>query len=232
MIGMWPEGLYKWYTVLFCFLMPLRYWSYHKRGYQYFLSDLCYWTNGMLLIFIWLLPSSTYLFTATYCLANGSLSWAIVAWRNSLVFHSVDKVTSLFIHIYPPFLLYSLVHLLPSDFQETRFPAISSTPFLNAKLAIITSTVAYTIWQTLYYIFIQVRRRDKIAAGRPTSFTYLRRSYSKTWIGKLVLKLPESLQPFAFMFIQVNFVISFIFIFLIFIFLHFVLCCFILSTIF
>lgn len=47
-----------------------------------------------------------------------------------------------------------------------------------------------------------MRRREKIEAGRPTSFTWLRRTYSKTWLGELVLWLPKSLQNPAFMAIQ------------------------------
>ena len=52
-----------------------------------------------------------------------------------------------------------------------------------------------------------MRRREKIAAGRPTSFTWLRKSYSKTWIGKLVLRLPETAQEPAFMFIQYSYAV-------------------------
>ncbi len=64
------------------------------------------------------------------------------------------------------------------------------------------STLPYAIWQLSYYFFITVRRREKILAGRPTSFTWLRRSYSRTWIGKFVLSLPNALQETAFMLIQ------------------------------
>lgn len=64
------------------------------------------------------------------------------------------------------------------------------------------ATVPYVIWQLSYHFLITVRRREKIAAGRPTSFTWLRRSYSKTWIGKLVLSLPEGLHEPAFMLVQ------------------------------
>jgi hypothetical protein len=38
--------------------------------------------------------------------------------------------------------------------------------------------------------------------GRPTSFTWLRKSYAKNFLGKLVLSLPEILQGPAFMLIQ------------------------------
>jgi len=43
------------------------------------------------------------MFISSYCLAHGSLASAVITWRNSLVFHDWDKVTSLFIHLYPPF---------------------------------------------------------------------------------------------------------------------------------
>lgn len=58
------------------------------------------------------------------------------------------------------------------------------------------------LWQLSYHFLITVRRREKIAAGRPTSFTWLRKSYSKYWIGKLVLGLPDKLQEPAFMMVQ------------------------------
>ena len=49
---------------------------------------------------------------ATYCLSYGNNAWAIAMWRNSMVFHSLDKVTSLFIHIMPPVVLHCLVDSL------------------------------------------------------------------------------------------------------------------------
>jgi hypothetical protein len=64
------------------------------------------------------------------------------------------------------------------------------------------ASIPYAIWQLSYHIFITVRRAEKIAAGRPTSFTWLRRSYAKTWIGRFVLSLPEALQEVTFMMIQ------------------------------
>jgi hypothetical protein len=52
---------------------------------------------------------------------------------------------------------------------------------------------------------ITVRRREQIAAGRPTSFTWLRKSYANTTIGKIVISLPNSLQEPAFMLIQYSY---------------------------
>jgi len=106
--------------------------------------------------------------------------------------------------------LHCLVHLLPPSLQEKRFPAVwairSSLPGSPGHYTLfdmaLWATIPYVIWQLTYHFTISVWRREKIAAGRPTSFTWLRRSYSKIWIGKFVNSLPEYLQEPAFMMIQ------------------------------
>jgi REP element-mobilizing transposase RayT len=70
---------------------------------------------------------------------------------------------------------------------------------------VLWATIPYAVWQLSYHFLITVRRREKIAAGRPTSFTWLRKSYAKTWIGKIVISLPEFLQEPAFMLIQYSY---------------------------
>ena len=45
LLGMAPDKLPIWYTGQMIYYMPLRYFSYHRRGYHYFIADLCYWTN-------------------------------------------------------------------------------------------------------------------------------------------------------------------------------------------
>ena len=85
------------------YLLPMRVYKYKKRDWHYFLFDMCYYVNILNFIYIWFLPSSPALFVACYCLSHGALASAVITWRNSLVFHDFDKVTSLFIHIYPPF---------------------------------------------------------------------------------------------------------------------------------
>ncbi len=110
----------------------------------------------------------------------------------------------------PPVALHCLVHLLEPSHQSRRFPAIyairHSDPTSSAHYSLfemmIWASIPYMVWQLSYHAFITVRRREKIAAGRPTSFTWLRRSYAPTWIGKFVLSLPTALQEPAFMCIQ------------------------------
>lgn len=211
LIGAYPEMFHLWYTVQLVYFMPIRIYTYYRRGMHYFLADLCYFTNLLFMLSMWVFPNSKRLFTAVYCLATGNNAVAIIMWRNSLVFHSFDKVTSLFIHIMPCATLHVLVHLWPEELLLARYPAIwtiknspagSATAYGNLLSMLAWSAIPYVFWQLSYYFFITVRRREQIAAGRLTSFTWLRRSYSKQWIGKFVLSLPDALQEPAFMAIQ------------------------------
>ena len=100
-IGAVPQYFYWWFTAQLCYFMPIRLYTYHQRGYHYFLADMCYFVNLLLLLAIWVAPKSKRLFIATYCLANGNNAIAIAMWRNSLVFHSLDKVTRYANSLYP-----------------------------------------------------------------------------------------------------------------------------------
>ncbi|KAF1913676.1 hypothetical protein BDU57DRAFT_558662 [Ampelomyces quisqualis] len=210
LVGLHPDFLPYWYTAQLVYFMPMRFITYHKKGYHYFLADLCYFVNILVVLSVWVFPQSKRLFIATYCLAFGNNAVAIIMWRNSLVFHSMDKVVSLFIHIMPCVTLHCLVHLISPELQREKYPAIynirhsdpTSPHHYSLPQMMLWATLPYAVWQLSYHFLITVRRREAIKAGRPTSFTWLRKSYAKTWIGKIVLSLPEFLQELAFMVIQ------------------------------
>jgi hypothetical protein len=92
LVGLHPDYFPYWYTGQLFYFMPIRFITYHKRGYHYFLADLCYFVNILVILSVWVFPQSKRLFIATYCLAYGNNAVAIIMWRNSLVFHSMDKV--------------------------------------------------------------------------------------------------------------------------------------------
>jgi hypothetical protein len=92
LVGAHPEIFPYWYTAQLFYFMPIRFYTYHKKGYHYFLADLCYFVNFLEVLSIWVFPNSKRLFISTYCLAMGNNAIAIAMWRNSLVFHSMDKV--------------------------------------------------------------------------------------------------------------------------------------------
>jgi hypothetical protein len=92
LVGLHPDLFPHWYTAQLLYFMPIRFITYHKKGYHYFLADLCYFVNILVVLSVWIFPQSKRLFISTYCLTYGNNAVAIVMWRNSLVFHSMDKV--------------------------------------------------------------------------------------------------------------------------------------------
>lgn len=202
LVGMAPESMHLWYTIQLFVYLPLRYYTYQRKGYEYFIADFCYWGNILLLVYIWIFPESRRLFILSYSISYGTLAWSVVAWRNSLLFHSIDKITSLFIHFFPPLVLHTIVHLTNKSYLKDRFPAVLKVKKIDLLSSVEIASFFYALWQIWYYFFIQVGKQKQIQEGRPTSFTWLSKAYSKTKLGRAVAKLPQNLQPFVFMIIQ------------------------------
>jgi hypothetical protein len=93
-IGGYPTHFHIWYTAQLLYYMPIRFYRYYERGWGYFLADLCYFVNFLTMLCIWVFPNSQRLFVGTYFLAYGNNAIAVAMWRNSMVFHSLNKVTT------------------------------------------------------------------------------------------------------------------------------------------
>lgn len=201
-IAVRPQWVHVVYTLALTALLPIRFYTYYKREFQYYLADLCYFVNVMSLMYIWFWPQSTFLWIACYAFSFGTLSFAIITWRNSLVLHSVEKTTSTLIHILPPVVFHCINFRLDPEFRDFRFPAVQRVESWELLPSLVITTVAYFTWQLLYHYFITIRGKHHIEAGRVTSFEFLRKSYAKTWIGRVVNSLPEPLPVVAFTLIQ------------------------------
>lgn len=201
-IAKYPEYFHLYYTGLGAILYPIRAYTYWKKSYHYFLADLCYFVNLLLIIFIWFAPHSVHLYTVCFAFTFGTLSWAVITWRNSLVLHSIDKFTSSFIHILPPVVMFVITHGLDHDYKLQRFPGAAKLTSWNLVPGILWTSLYYLIWQSLYHYFITIRKAEKIKQGRVTSFEWLRKSMAKAWIGKFVNSLPDPYPVVAFTLIQ------------------------------
>jgi len=71
-------------------LIGMRLHIYRNLKWHLFLCDFCYFVNLLCLVQI-LLPTSRHLLLINFAHAMGPLAVAIPTWRNSLVFHSLDK---------------------------------------------------------------------------------------------------------------------------------------------
>ncbi|KAF7980903.1 hypothetical protein HWV62_36093 [Athelia sp. TMB] len=197
LFGMAPQWIHVSYTLQGLYLLPLRAYTYKKRSWHYFLFDLCYYVTILNFIYIWFFPQSAALFVACYCLSHGSLASAVITWRNSLVFHDLDKVTSLFVHIYAPITFTVIRHFYPGS--EQRFPALKELPYMAPMKALLLSGFIYLIWQVLYWKLVLVDRRTKIASGqRTTSFSFLLND-KRGVIGRTLSSVPEQYREVSFM---------------------------------
>lgn len=97
----------------------------------------------------------------------GVLMLAIVVWQNSLVFHSLDKLTSIFIHVFPPLTL----HL----YRWGLIPCQAIHPDDTMSLSDITvlPLILYGLWQIGYLLATEVVLANKIR-NDPTIVTSLR----------------------------------------------------------
>eukprot|EP00457_Paulinella_chromatophora_P005142 gb/GEZN01005156.1/.p1 GENE.gb/GEZN01005156.1/~~gb/GEZN01005156.1/.p1 ORF type:complete len:527 (-),score=69.58 gb/GEZN01005156.1/:186-1766(-) len=175
-----PDLLVEFYSVLTLVLMVVRYFSYHALKFHYFMIDFCYFAQVLLVYYIWVEPSNHVLFQAAFSIANGPLLGAIIMWSNSLVFHDWDKVTSIFIHVWPALVTYGL--------RWSRYPPLG---FLTARLkdgsdeaALVTPIpswwnlfffplIIYLFWQLSHSIFDAVWVSRKIQQD-PELMTSLR----------------------------------------------------------
>lgn len=66
-------------------LMAVRYIMYRNANVQFFMLDYCYYAQVLSLATLWLFPTSRVLFLIAFVAANGPLTWAVLAWKNSLV---------------------------------------------------------------------------------------------------------------------------------------------------
>eukprot|EP01054_Gregarina_sp_Poly1_P002932 Gregarina_sp_Poly_1__2931@NODE_181_length_11831_cov_65_262326_g161_i0_p3_GENE_NODE_181_length_11831_cov_65_262326_g161_i0NODE_181_length_11831_cov_65_262326_g161_i0_p3_ORF_typecomplete_len428_score33_00DUF2838/PF10998_8/9_1e38DUF2838/PF10998_8/2_6e03_NODE_181_length_11831_cov_65_262326_g161_i01007411357 len=171
--GREPSWIPALYSLDFAFLVALRVWIYRRKGWHYFTLDLCYYTNGLLLIYLFVMPESRFLLGGVIGLAHGPVLWAILQWRNSLVFHSLDKITSCFIHFCPAVVLYGIRWLTPRKVVMRSFPTVAHNSITWQQVTF-PSIILHIVWQALYYIIVNVHKSEKVTSGkRVTSYTWL-----------------------------------------------------------
>ena len=169
------------YTVKALLLISLRFMVFRSKKWHYYLFDFCYFANALTLIFIHVFPTSEILFQICFSFSVGPLLWAILAWNNSLVLHSIDYTTSVFIHLSPAVLLYTLRWK-----QSSGFLKFTPTPHSFVDLTLVP-LIPYLVWQVSYLIItegiwkVKIRERDLM-----TSFRYFTSSKTKGPIAGMI----------------------------------------------
>ena len=89
------------YYAIMAVLMAYRYYDYASQKAELFMLDFCYFVNLSVMLQTAFYPDNLMWFKANYVLCMGPICIAIMVWKNSLVFHSLDKLTSFFLHAFP-----------------------------------------------------------------------------------------------------------------------------------
>ncbi|KAL2547931.1 hypothetical protein Fot_09461 [Forsythia ovata] len=169
-LGARPQDIPYVYCVFYVIFVPLRWIYYRYKKWHYYLLDFCYYANTIFLIMLLFYPRNEKLFMVCFSFAEGPLAWALIIWRCSLVFNSMDKIVSVFIHLLPGLVFFTIRWWDPVFFeamhpegtaQRASWPYVESKSYLWTWLFFVP-LFAYSIWQVLYFLIVDVLRRQRL----------------------------------------------------------------------
>uniref|UniRef100_A0A1D2A5Y9 Glycerophosphocholine acyltransferase 1 n=1 Tax=Auxenochlorella protothecoides TaxID=3075 RepID=A0A1D2A5Y9_AUXPR len=191
-------------------LFTMRWFSYRSRGLHYMMLEFCYAGNILAALQIFWVPSSPLLRRLAFAHMAGPLMWSIVAMRNSLVFHDVDKQTTLMMHASPAILAWTMrwrprpewtAGLSPdqlADFGSSSWTQMALLPM-----------VFYLAWALAYYVLIFVLLEKRIRSrGYSNMFEEMVSGPAlkgkKSPLSSFVLRAPPRLQPVLYLSIHMT----------------------------
>jgi hypothetical protein len=156
--------------------------------------DFCYFVQLSCMTQYLFFPASVWFGELNFAMAMGPLAWAIPLWRNSLVFHSLDKVTSVYIHFFPSLLMFCW-RWFPAE-GAAYHPPLSDA--IGMKACLVWPVLTYILWQLLYFVKTEVVDKDKID-NDPELSTSLRvlTGDERRAINKTVVKVCRHLRVFG-----------------------------------
>ncbi|KAJ0971317.1 hypothetical protein J5N97_019276 [Dioscorea zingiberensis] len=168
-LGARPQDVPYVYCLFYVTFVPLRWIYYRYKKWHYYLLDFCYYANTIFVIMLLFFPKHEKLFMICFSFAEGPLAWALIVWRCSLVFSSADKIVSVLIHLLPGIVFFTIRWWNPGTLAAMHpvGKAKSSWPYVEGKFYLCTwlfvvPLVAYTLWQLLYFLIVNVLRRQRL----------------------------------------------------------------------
>jgi hypothetical protein len=168
----------EYFSVWFCGIVPIillsRLYHFHSLNWHYFLIDFCYFVNIGALFNLLVFKSSLLVFKVCFIHSVGTLPLAIIIWRNSLVFHDYDKIVSVYIHLLPCMLYYTLRWRSPQFFlPDSNYERKEEMSHSLALFDYFCALVFYLGWQVLYIVKTEYLDKEKFVQN-PDLLTSLR----------------------------------------------------------
>lgn len=189
LFGVVPHYFHWWHSPKAIMYIAHRWYTFRKQNQHYLLYDFCYWANGLTLLYCWVCPWSDVMFQILFVCSNGPLAWAVLAFSQSLIFHSAPHMTSVFIHTSPMLLTFAIRWLLPDEHKANFTIASAEAPIYSDPLNVSTFDLMwksvvyfYGWWVVLYYVWVfvimgpRIKRRgyktlfDRVVSRGPTKF--------------------------------------------------------------
>lgn len=170
-LGRFPHDLfYHYYTFMILLLLVTRVVHFFQMGWQYYLIDFCYYANFIILYCLNFGKGNDLAFKVSYLFANGVLARSVWVFRNSLVLHRVDILTSLAIHLFPFICMYHFKWFtleedqkLPLEQRRFVTPIVEDNWTDYFKNMFIVPIAAYWLWLVNYaaIMFVVARKHIK-----------------------------------------------------------------------
>ncbi|XP_073007670.1 glycerophosphocholine acyltransferase 1 [Typha latifolia] len=169
-LGARPQDVPYVYCLFYVTFVPLRWIYYRYKKWHYYLLDFCYYANTFFLVMLLFFPKNEKLFMVCFSFAEGPLAWALIVWRCSLVFSSLDKLVSVLIHLLPGIVFFTIRWWNPETFAamhpegtaaRVSWPYVEDKSYLWMWLFFVP-LFAYTLWQLLYFLIVNVLRRQRL----------------------------------------------------------------------
>mmetsp|Transcript_86106 Transcript_86106/g.191809 ORF Transcript_86106/g.191809 Transcript_86106/m.191809 type:complete len:399 (-) Transcript_86106:90-1286(-) len=232
-----PEYYWCWHLIKAFIFLPWRWIRFRKRNMEWLMVDFCYF-NTYLTVFGCLaalirittgfatpLHRFNYeLIRGGFAFANGALVLSVPMFGNKLVFHEIDNTTSLYIHLSPALLMWTLrwgggygtsriEEAWPNMFDVCHDMRSGDEAVANivnmlwskgscegtASDFLVYPAICWMIgWGVPYYILVFCVMSGWLKRNnKETLFTYT--IDDPTGNGRFIVKLPESLQPLGYM---------------------------------
>ncbi|KAJ3671131.1 hypothetical protein LUZ60_008557 [Juncus effusus] len=219
-LGARPQDIPYWYIVFYITFVPLRWIYYRYKKWHYYLLDFCYYANTFFIIMLLFFPKNEKLFMVCFSFAEGPLAWALIVWRCSLVFSSLDKIVSVLIHLLPGIVFFTIRWWNPVTFaamhpegsaEKTSWPYVGDQGTFLWTWLFLVPLIAYTLWQFMYFLIVNVLRRQRLLRDPDvmTSYRELSKKAQKAnnvwW--RLSGLLGDQNRPFMYILLQAIFTV-------------------------
>jgi len=129
-------------------MYTIRFSRYFMKNMHLYTIDFCYYANLLNVIFYFYGNNNSDFFNMIFMYNNGPLIWAVPLFRNSLIFHSLEKSTCLVIHLSGPLFVFSIKWL---D-KENRFNQMNNS--INLWNYYYYGIAGYLLWSLFYYFMV------------------------------------------------------------------------------